>query len=979
LWYRGSGVRIPSLAPIFGLCLMETADESMVDEPTPERLLAIARAVATEQHPHLAANDITLDSSIDRDMALDSLGRLELLGRIETEFDVRLSEALMSSTETPRDLWRSLVVATPLAKGQKVGVIRKAPAATTADTLPPTQGNMPTEATTLIEVLDWHVAAHPDKIHVRFLRGDDDIQELTYAGLRRAADDVATGLRELGLAHGETVAIMLPTCLEFFYAYFGILIAGGVPVPIYPPARLNQIEDHLKRQAGVLTNAVAKVLITVPEAKTLARYLRAQTRSLDHVVTSDDLRRGGSEQLWPVLSGEDLAFIQYTSGSTGNPKGVMLTHNNLLANLRAMGQPFQMGENHDVFVSWLPLYHDMGLIGAWLGSLYFSMELVLMSPLRFLIRPERWLHAISKYKGTLSASPNFGYELCRMRIKDEALEGLDLSSWRVAANGAEAVLQTTITGFAERFREYGFNPQTMRPVYGLAENSVGLAFPQVDREPIAERIDRDIFSRTGEAVPVPVDTTDPLEFMVCGQPLPGHEIRIVDDAGRELEERREGDIEFRGPSSTQGYYRNPEATKTLFNGDWLRTGDKGYLVKGEVVVSGREKDTIVRAGRNIYAAQLEAAVYEVIGIRKGCVAIFGSPNKDSGTEDLVVLAETRIEDSAERNELEKAVNRAVIDSIGEPPDQVVLAPPHTVLKTSSGKIRRSATRQVYERGGHNGKRPPVWMQLARLVGSSIGPHLMTLVRTLRGYGYAGYWWLMAALFGIPTWGIISLVPSRRFGHAFARILCRGFLAMIGARVRVEGLEHMGSSDGPTVIVANHTSYMDAVMLYAALPGTFQFVAKNSLAKSSWSGPFLRHLGALFVERFDAAKGVADSDRMLESIREGQKTVVFPEGTFGRMPGLLPFRMGAFLNAAGAGARVLPVALRGGRSMLRSGSWFPRHSELALEICDPCVTDQSGWDGAIALRDQARKKMLLHTAEPDLKFETGEIEKLKPQT
>ena len=958
---------------------MDIADTSLVDEPTPERLLAVARGVATEQHPHLAANDVTLDSSIDRDLALDSLGRLELLGRIETEFDVRLSEDLMSSAETPRDLWRALVVAAPLGKGQKVDVIHKAPATRAADKSALPLGNMPTQANTLIEALDWHVAAHPEQIHVRFLRGDDDIQELTYAGLRRAADDVATGLRELGLAHGETVAIMLPTCLEFFYSYFGILIAGGVPVPIYPPARLNQIEDHLKRQAAVLTNAVAKVLITVPEAKTLARYMRAQIRSLDHVVTTDDLRRGGHRQLWPVVSGEDLAFIQYTSGSTGNPKGVMLTHNNLLANLRSMGQPFQMGHRHDVFVSWLPLYHDMGLIGAWLGSLYFSMELVLMSPLRFLIRPERWLQAVSKYKGTLSASPNFGYELARMRIKDEALEGLDLSSWRVAANGAEAVLQTTITGFAERFRPYGFDPKIMRPVYGLAENSVGLAFPQIDREPIVERIDREIFSRTGEAVPAPADAGDPLEFIVCGQPLPGHEIRIVDDAGRELDERREGDIEFRGPSSTQGYYRNPEATKTLFHGDWLRTGDKGYLVKGEVVVSGREKDTIVRAGRNIYAAQLEAAVYEVPGIRKGCVAIFGSPNKDSGTEDLVVFAETRIEDSAEREALEKAVNRAVIGSIGEPPDQVVLAPPHTVFKTSSGKIRRSATRQVYERVGHNAKRPPVWVQFARLIGASIGPHLMTLVRTIRGYGYAGYWWLMAAIFGINTWGVISLVPNRWFGQKLARILCGGFLFAIGARVRVEGLEHMASQEGPTVIVANHTSYMDGVMLYAALPGPFRFVAKNSLAKSAWSGPFLRNLGALFVERFDPAKGVADSDRILESIREGQITVVFPEGTFGRMPGLLPFRMGAFANAAEAGARVVPVALRGGRSMLRSGSWFPRHSELALVICQPCTTDQSGWDGAIDLRDQARKQMLLHTAESDLKFETGEIKKLKPRS
>ena len=954
---------------------MDASNPSSNIEPTPGRLLAIAQAVSAEQHPHkLGAFDVTMDSSIDRDLALDSLGRLELLGRIEQDFDVQLSEDLMASAETPRDIWRALVIATPLAKGQRVEAVAVA-APARADEFQAGGEPFPASAKTLIEALDWHAKVHPNQLHVRFLRGDNDIQELTYGALRGTAEEVAAGLRELGLAHGQPVGIMLPTSLEFFFAYFGILIAGGVPVPIYPPARRNQIEDHLKRQAGVLANAVATVLITVPEAKTMARYLRAQTKSLDHVVTVEDLRRSASGHLWPVVGGKDLAFIQYTSGSTGDPKGVMLTHDNLLANLRAMGQPFQMGQSNDVFVSWLPLYHDMGLIGAWLGSLYFGMELVLMSPFRFLVRPERWLWAIHDYKGTLSASPNFGYELCRTRIKDQSLTGLDLSSWRVAANGAEAVLASTAAGFSKRFAPYGLNPGTMRPVYGLAENSVGLAFPQTEREPLVHRIDREVFSRTGEATEPPLDAADPLEFMVCGQPLPGHEIRVVNDAGRELDECREGNIEFRGPSSTQGYYRNPQATKALFHGDWLRTGDKGYLWRGEVVISGREKDTIVRAGRNIYAAQLEAAVYEVPGVRKGCVAVFGSANRTSGTEDLVVLAETRLEDPAEREALEDAVNRAVMDSIGEPADEVVLAPPHTVLKTSSGKIRRAATREVYEHGGHGAKRPPVWLQFARLTVASIGPDLLAALRALRDYGYAAYWWLMAAVLGVGAWVLISVVPNRRFGQAVARFACRAFLTVVGARVHIDGAERM-AGQGPTMIIANHTSYLDGVMLYAALPGDFRFVTKSTLRRSLWSGPFLSHLGAMFVDRFNSANGVADSGRILEKIREGAVTVFFPEGTFGRMPGLLPFRMGAFSNAVEAGARVVPVALRGGRSMLRAGSWFPRHATLQVIVGEPVIPDQTGWEGVVDLRDKARAEMLLHIAEPDLKFETGEVDKLR---
>ena len=270
-------------------------------------------------------------------------------------------------------------------------------------------------------------------------------------------------------------------------------------------------------------------------------------------------------------------MLQYTSGSTGNPKGVMLTHANLLANIRAMGQPFDIDPERNVFVSWLPLYHDMGLIGAWLGSLYFGMKLVVMSPLHFLARPERWLWAIQKYRGTLSAAPNFGYEMCLTRIKDENIAGLDLSSWRVAASGAEAVLPSTLRAFEERFGRYGPAATTQRPVYGLAESSAGLAFPAVPRPPLVDRVKRDELTRSGVAVPAEADDTSAIEFVGRGQPIPGHEIRVVDGGGREAPDREEGNIQCKGPSTTQGYFRNPKATRALFAGDWLRTGDRGYM------------------------------------------------------------------------------------------------------------------------------------------------------------------------------------------------------------------------------------------------------------------------------------------------------------------------------------------------------------------------------------------------------------------
>jgi acyl-CoA synthetase (AMP-forming)/AMP-acid ligase II len=580
----------------------------------------------------------------------------------------------------------------------------------------PDSGLVPLAPETLLDVLRWHVERHGEREHLRFLASDEDEHPLTYAGLLGGAEEVAAGLQARGVLPEQKVAIMLPTSLDFFFAFFGILLAGAVPVPIYPPARRQQLEQLLRRQAVLLDNAEAVLLITVPEAQAAARFLRAKARTLRDALAVSELRADGAgrARFRPVaVTGASLAFLQYTSGSTGNPKGVMLTHANLVANVRALAVPCGMRGDTDTFVSWLPLYHDMGLIGAWLGSLYHGLPLIKMSPLRFLTHPERWLWALHKYRGTVSAAPNFAYELCRTRIKDAELVGLDLSSVRVLANGAEAVLPSTLRAFQERFGRYGLAPTAQRPVYGLAENAVGLAFPTVSRAPRIDRVRRAKFTETGSAEPAPPDDAAALEFVACGVALPGHELRVVDAGGKLLPERQAGSIQFRGPSSTQGYYRNPTATAALFDGDWLRTGDRGYVADGEIFIVGRDKDIIVRAGRKLHAPEIEAATADVRGIRKGCVAAFGVTGP-GGTERLVVLAETRITDRATQSRLVDDVRRAVIAAIGEPPDDVVLTPPHVVLKTSSGKTRRAETRALYERGEHTKGRPPPWVQMLRL-------------------------------------------------------------------------------------------------------------------------------------------------------------------------------------------------------------------------------------------------------------------------
>ena len=542
------------------------------DDSRTSRLLALVRQTVAElQHRPEAAVRVSLDSSLDRDLGLDSLARVELLLRLERAFGVTLAENTLEVAQTSRDLLAALDTAQQRSAPRTRQRFAAAPTAIETE---------PTEALTLLETLDWHVSRHGDRTHIIYL-SDAGETEISYSQLRRDAGRVAAGLQALGIVPRQTVAIMLPTSPDYFYTYFGILLAGAIPVSIYPPTRLSQIEEHVRRHAGILGNAQATILVTIPEARTVARLLEAHVPGMRRVVTSGSLSQAAGEASVVSTSEHDVAFIQYTSGSTGNPKGVVLTHANLLANIRAMARAVD-ASSRDVFVSWLPLYHDMGLIGAWLGSLYVGAPLVVMSPLAFLTSPERWLWAIHRFGGTLSAGPNFSFELCVNRIDDARIAGLDLSTWRIAFNGAEAVSPDTVTRFSDRFAPYGLRRTAMMPVYGLAESAVGLLFPLPGRGPMIDRIQREPFVRYRKALCATDDELNPLRFVACGRPLPGHEVRIVDGAGREVGERLEGRLEFKGPSATSGYYRNPEETRRLKRGDWLDTGDCAYVAEGEI-------------------------------------------------------------------------------------------------------------------------------------------------------------------------------------------------------------------------------------------------------------------------------------------------------------------------------------------------------------------------------------------------------------
>ncbi len=635
-----------------------------------------------------------------------------------------------------------------------------------------------------------------------------------------------------------------------------------------------------------------------------------------------------------------------------------LSHANLLANIRAFGEAFEL-TGDDVGVTWLPLYHDMGLIGAWFGPLYHGMPIVSMSPLAF--SPAGALaEAISRHRGTVTAAPNFAFDLCARKIADADLEGLDLSSWRVALNGAEAVLAGTIERFTTRFAPLGFRPEALRPVYGLAESSLCVTAPAA-RTPAPRRAPqpRGVPARADDRAGGARRSTA-ADVRRLRSADPRHEVRIVDDGGEGRPSRVEGRVQFRGPSSMQGYFENAEATAAVMReGGWIDTGDLGFLDDdGDLFVTGRAKDVIIAGGRNIYPQEVEEAVADVPGIRRGCVAAFGVQDPRTGTERLVVVAETRGAIPPDGSPLHAAVGTAIVDAIGVPADTLVFARPGSVPKTSSGKIRRSTTRELYESGRlHRGRASAAW-QWARL----LGRHLAW--RAGRALAYAGtllysaWVWTAVAIVALPLWIAVALTRTPRQARRVIGVVSRVLLLAGGCRPRVEGRDP-ATLPSPAVIVANHASFLDVLLLLAVLPPTVRFGAKAKLTRYPILGTILRRANYVLVQR-----GATDSAAALAAtIDDGESLFIFPEGTFVRASGVMPFRLGAFQVAVAKAVPVVPIALRGTRAVWPDETWRLRPGSMAVCVAEPLAPAGTGWSPTVAMRDASRAWIARESGEP----------------
>ena len=536
-----------------------------------------------------------------------------------------------------------------------------------------------------------------DKTWIRFYRGPGNSEQHGYGSLLDGARRVTHFLRRSGLKKGDVVAIMLPTHADFIHSFFGILLAGGVPVALYPPVRMARIDEWKEstrtmlktvRAVGILTDKLIGPLLHEPVQGA------GLPLGIIHVATLQKKEPIAEETY--AGSPEDLAFIQFSSGTTGNPKPVAVTQKSVLANSQAiLGLQFSKVPQEQAHgVSWLPLYHDMGLVGILFGGIVAGAPLTLIRPEVFVAKPAIWFQAISEAEGqVITAAPNFAFGLCTKRIRDKDLEGLDLSRWKVSLCGAEAVHPEVLEKFVRRFQPYGLDAASIKPCYGLAEATLAVTFTPMGTPMVWQSFDRESMGSGGVAKV----RDGGLKLASVGRPLPGVSLEIRSPEGEVLEPNRIGRIWIKGPSVMREYLHLPEATTETLQDGWLDSGDRGFIYDGSLYICGRDKEVIIIRGRNYDPAVLERPLFELPRLREGCFVALGVPDEASGTENLVILAETRDYPlSAETNlEIVDEIKNLIHARHGLPVKDVLLSYPGAFFRTSSGKIRRVLMKELY--------------------------------------------------------------------------------------------------------------------------------------------------------------------------------------------------------------------------------------------------------------------------------------------
>jgi len=571
----------------------------------------------------------------------------------------------------------------------------------------PLKFRSPNQAETLVDLLEWRESQIPERTAYTFLAdGDTHEVALTYGTLATRARAVGAHLQERG-GKGERALMLYMPGMEFPVGFFGCQYAGSVAVPMYPPFP-HRLKQGLQRLETMVKDAGARFALTSREMigmRDRMIELEPKLRDLEWIVTDEIEESEGEQWMRPALGSDSLAFLQYTSGSTGDPKGVMVSQENVLTNADLMTHGIDDDPDRDSSVTWLPPYHDMGLIQGLLHSVYAGGHTTIMSPLAFLQRPVRWLQAISRYRGTISGGPNFAYELCARKATEKDKAELDLSSWEIAFLGGEPISPGTLDRFVEAFSPCGFRREAFNPGYGLAEATLAVTAGNRADLPVCLSL-KSADLESNRVTPVDAGSEGVLTVVGVGRALPDERLLIVDPKTCEpCAAGRVGEIWVQSPSLARGYWGRPEESERIFcgrladsgDGPFLRTEDLGFLHQGELFITGRIKDLIIMRGRNLYPHDIERTVEASHrALRKGCGVCFAVG--DSAEERLVIVQEVSDGELVDLGSVERAIRRAVNENFEIGISELLLVAPQTVPKTSSGKLQRWFCREEFLAG-----------------------------------------------------------------------------------------------------------------------------------------------------------------------------------------------------------------------------------------------------------------------------------------
>ncbi len=537
-------------------------------------------------------------------------------------------------------------------------------------------------------------AAEDNQGQICFWNGPQKIEKFSYREMAHGAMQIAAFLHEQGIRNGQRVSIVLPTHPDFYQAFFGAILAGAIPSALYPPIRFGKIEEWKERTTQMFKSIDCQAVLTNSSLHALLGYPCKEAKIPRGCFSvSSILSSGVTPGKTVSADSHDIAFVQFSSGSTGFPKPIALSHKNILEMGKVFVDMFPISRREINCVSWLPVYHDMGLIGTLISTMMAHARLTLIPPEQFLARPKTWLEALTETKGNISVAPNFAYGLCCKRMSESDLDGLDLSEWKFALCGAEPIQAKTLHLFADRFEKAGFDRQAFIPAYGLAEATLAVAISPITEGILETHFDQKKLEEEGIAEPA----TDGISLVSVGPPVPAVEIEIRNEAGEKLPENRIGQIWVQGPNVMQGYLEDPNSTKKIIVEGWLNTGDRGFIHEKNLYIYGRYKDLIIIRGKNYDPISFEESLDEIKEIRTGCAVAFGETDPDSDTERLVILAELTDKKNHSDIDLPSKIQQIILTKFQLSVSEVVLLEPGTLPRTSSGKKQRQLAKQLWKK------------------------------------------------------------------------------------------------------------------------------------------------------------------------------------------------------------------------------------------------------------------------------------------